>query len=498
MRSWVASVRTINKNYLDLFAFRSLIIRSGRPFVELWLELLQQQPNEQALREWVAVYECINSGENVDRGLCSKVLEHGVRQLGIVLRAGEVDAEELLYVIQSFRLIWLEAIPNLSRMFAETVGDKAVMIPTSAIDLVSFCVQRGMSVGGDWTGDEVQTFVDRAVQMSREACLAGIIRACTTQLDNQIPVSRDDIRPMWLGVSLWNQQRMWTLKTNEKMEEGEMMVDDTNTINDSDESLDFDTAVCMVIQKLDILDTLWLQQTASTLNDLSKRGIIGVLVWAAYCIGEIEPSITFISLELQRTVPDGLVQPLPPPVACIAPLNKLRLQDIVHCLQQTAGLCHVHRHLPDPWILSWIGYLILYIRLDGNLVNLRTSCSQAKEWSSILLDLTVDERTWRGALNIETDVHRAKVLLVALDFWDDVHTNMISTERAISWLVQQRWHFSPGRHLSAILNRVICSLRDEVLLEAETLRFFLQTKGLPALKRRLLNMAPGCFHDPLP
>lgn len=494
VRQWLTTLRALNKNYTDLFAFRSLVMRCGKPFVELWLE----QHSSLMLCDWVGVYECLHGGEEIDQNLCSLILDHSLCQFSVALHGGDTHAAEIDYVTEGYRMIWLKNVPNLSRLLADTVGNPSVNIPSNAIDLVSFCVQQGMSVGGDWTREEVTVFVERAVQMSRESCLTAIIRVCSVDVEHELPIRRDKILQLWLGVALWNQERTWTLPAQDMILEFEVEIDleddddggPVDRVIDVTRTLDFDTAVCMIIQKPDLLDSLWLQHTSTTLRNMSDQGIIGVLIWAAFCIGEIELSSTFVSLELHRTMPDAVVMPLPPPMASIVPLDNLHLQDVIRCLQQTAGLCHVHRNLPDTWIMSWMGYLVLFVRLGGNLTDLRTVCSQAMEWSPAFLDLTVDDRTWRGALSVETEPHRAKLLLVAMDFWDPLRASMASTEQGIAWLIKQRRHLLSCRFLSSALNRVIGSLRDEVILEVETLRFLLQTKGLSILKRRILVTEP--------
>lgn len=464
LRKWLETLRMFNPNYTDLLDFRDMIIRNGRPFVELWLDFPMHK-----LQEWVGVYNALGEREKLpdDELVQLKVFEGVQQRLDLALRSHDsVSNDEMLCA----RGPWLHAIPNLSRRLGDTVCQPMNSTARKSMEMPFTAMQQGIHIGGDWTIEEARYFLYRARIFSMEDGLRGIIRLCRTKLRGGVRLRSEDLGHLWTVTKEWNETVPWS-DIFEKVIKSQVVK--------------FDLAVSIVHRDVYGVERMWKNLSPQNKDLLIWRGTTGVMIWAAFRCENNYGIRGFVTEELKRIMAArSIVLPLPPAVAYEINKDELRVEDAEWCLKQRIILTMLHKHLPDSWVLSWIGYLALFIRLNGDPERLLGICPSIPEWSDTLMELVTDDLSWHIQL---CDWLRPTVLLVVFLVCHPASINSVHGRRGLLWLTEKyRWWISE-KVITLSMNRILEHLSDELLLHKDVLLFLMKTRGLKGLQERLLR-----------
>jgi len=473
---WIQSLQMNVPDYTEIHSFRMLLIRHTDAFLALW----QRVRPSAGLLEVVSVWETIAAAfvdeettalSRIINGL-EGLLERSRDLLQHVLRGeAPMGGDVLKRLMDAYRVLWLNALVplKLSMVLASTVANADVRnVPMQAIDFVVFCVEQKLGVGVDWSVQEAETFVTRAMNLSQENSLSNLMRICLEH--GEVSVGA----PLWKAVCVAIHGYHWPSPLHTS-------------------SMCPNRAICEMHRQPDLLDTMWVKYTESEMDSMTDRGIVNQLLWAAVNLNNVEDVVAFTGLYLRRGMQRENIVALPPSVACVLPLDDLTLIYIAKSLELIPHFVHRHNDLPVSWMLSWMGYAILFIRLGGQLGDIESLCPQLPRYASSCMDVAVQERTWSGIPSGDSTPMRNRMILLGLLVMDPVDVSARAIEEALAWLVRQPMPSLPRNVALDALSRALPLLSDNALMQPATLRFLLQWKSVVGLKTRLSRVWPEAW-----
>lgn len=474
---WLQTLQVNVPDYTEIHGFRMLLVRHTDAFLALWQRV---QPSA-GLLEVVSVWETIaaafvdeeNTVINCTVDGHAPLLERSRDLLHKVLRGeAPMSGDVLKRLMDAYRVLWLNAmVPlNLSSVIASAVANADVKtVPIQAIDFVVFCVEQKLGVGMDWSTQEAESFVTRAMRLSRENSLSNLMRICLES--GEILVGA----PLWKAVCAAIHGHHWPSPLYSS-------------------SMCPSRAICEMHRQPNLLDTMWVQYTESEMDNITDRGIVNQLLWAAVSLNCVEEVVAFTGLYLRRSLQRENIVAMPPSVACIIPLNDLTLMYIAKSLERIPHFMNRHNDLPVSWMLSWMGYAILFLRLGGQLNDIESLCPQLPRYASSCMDIAVQERTWRGIPASDSTPLRSRMILLGLLVMDPIDVSARAVEEAMAWLIQQPMPSLPRNNTLDALSRALPLLCDSALMQPATLRFLLQWKSVVGLKMRLSRVWPEAWN----
>lgn len=429
VKAWITDLRSIVLNYPEsVVEFRQLVLQCRRPFLDVWL-----QCNPMYLGELLGVYFILLEMDPPDAEYVSILFERSLQRTDELLRMGDLPRveSELLFAFKK----WLLLIPNLSQRLAMTIGNADVSISPFVLELVGSALYKGIIVGGDWTVEQAQLFVERAVTMKKEKCIFNILSLCVTFMGNVQQVDKSTLNHLWDAIDKWNRSTVHSIGNKMSI---------------------FDKAVA-IVDKYDMqIKDIWDSQIPMTERD-NLIDNTGIIIWAAWCMRRESRVRSIVDCELKRLLPmRNHILPLPPSVANEVDVSSgsISKDDVLWCLRQHTKLEYFHEMLPDTWILSWTGYLILYDKLDGGVCSINWFCSDFVKWSTEFLELVAEERTWQFD-QTECTIRRAKILSTALSCCDPIQVASDSGDKCLQWLfhpgkfqTRLRWHDGPTVYIT--------------------------------------------------
>lgn len=429
VKAWVTELRAGISNYPDSVPeFRQLVLQCRRPFLDVWL-----QCSPIYLEELLGVYFLLLEMDPQDPEYIAIVFERSLQRTDVLLRAGPLTRVgfELSFAFGK----WLELIPNLSQRLAMTLGNADVTISPHCLELVGSALYKGIIVGGDWTVEQARIFVERAVTLGREKCLCNIIALCVAFMRDVKQVDKISLGHLWDTIEKWNKSTIFPIGKDILM---------------------FDKAVAIMNKHdwhiKDVYDAMELVER----ENLVANGDTGIIIWAAWCMRRGSRVRSIVDYELKRLLPKRIhILPMPPSVANDVDISdgSISREDVLWCLGEHTKLENFHYLLPslDTWILSWIGYLVLYDKLDGNILSIKWECPNFDKLTTRLLELVAEERTWQcDESSRMCPARRAKIMSTVLFSCDPIQVASESGDRCLQWIYDTdnfnaplRWYVGP-------------------------------------------------------